>query len=61
MKTHDKNKDQVFPKVRQRLVPAAGVAHFDWQWDESVVVQLVLRPLHVLSRHLLFPPLFTGS
>lgn len=41
--------------------PATGVAQPHWQWDQPIVIQLVMQPFYILSCHFFFPSPLAAS
>lgn len=47
--------------VNVQFLPVTRVTDFDWERDQTVGIQLMLRPPERLSQKLLFPPPFAAT
>lgn len=47
--------------VSVQSLPVARVTDFDWERDQTVGIQLMLRPPERLPQKLLFPPPFAAT
>lgn len=48
-------------RVNVQFLPVARVTDFDWERDQTIGIQLMLRPPERLPQKLLFPPPFAAT